>query len=84
MFREEERELSWKLEWIRKQVTEINNAFINARSPGGEKESMCRGGVHCDKQTMNYISINVDGGVNRNSGRAGCAGVARDHNGDWK
>lgn len=61
---------------------EIRDAF--ARSKGPRKGIWSINNLIWEKPEMGTMVLNVDGCVNWRSNRAGCAGVLKDNNGEWR
>lgn len=72
-----------KAHWIKKQIEEVNRAFLNALKPGGKSLGGATRWLRWVKPTQGWVVINTDGSVNLRDKNAGCGGVIRDDKGDW-
>ncbi|XP_019197687.1 PREDICTED: uncharacterized protein LOC109191482 [Ipomoea nil] len=79
VFNNQEKSLSYKVEWIQTQAEETPKAFRKTRTPLLSSWSkLC-----WTKPPAGIIKINIDASVDLMTSRAGCGGVARDDSGSW-
>lgn len=83
VFNNEKREINDKIKWITMQVEETRRAFSNNNSVVRKGTIIQTRTLRWTKPPRGVMALNTDGSFEKNTERAGCAGVLRDENGGW-